>query len=667
MIMSSGQSPSQAIRSEPNAVLGVDTGGTFTDFVYFDGRRLTVAKCSSTPERPDNAVVAGAQALSGAVRPRIVHGSTVATNAVLEGKLARTVYVTNAGLADVLTIGRQARRQLYDLEPEAQPSPVPRELCATVEQRSAADGSEVQPLTEQALVDLVARIEALKPEAVAVNLLYSFFDDGAERRIVEAIDGDVYVSRSSAVLPEYKEYERGIATWLNAALGPAVGRYLGRLRDALGELAVMHGAAGTVAVDQAADRAVNLLLSGPAAGLLGARFVGELAGCQPLLSFDMGGTSTDVAQIDGDIGLTSEGEIAGYPVAVPMVDMHTIGAGGGSIAYIDAGGILCVGPESAGAAPGPACYGRGGEAPTVTDANMVLGRLPASTRLGGDMPLDASAARRAVAGLTDTLGVGLEEAADGVIRVANEAMAGALRVISVERGEDPRAATLLCFGGAGGMHVCALAEALGMRQVLVPIYAGVLSALGMLVARRTRELSRSVLQPVADVRDAQINALLDELRGRGEAELAAEGVERGAIESDASLDMRYRGQSASLRVAWRGVVAAAEDFHAAHEARYGHRLDSPVELVTVRLSLQGPPPALPLTKLARAEGAPEAEDYTTVHGVDAAVPVYQREAFGAGQRLIGPAVIREQVSTTWLATGWEAVVDDCGNLRLTRR
>lgn len=646
-------------------MLGVDTGGTFTDFVHFDGGRLMVAKRASTPSQPEQAVVAGVRALSGTVQPRIVHGSTVATNAALEGKLARTVYVTNGGLADVLTIGRQARGELYALEPRPQPQPVPRDLCLTIDQRTGPDGGEVQPLDDPALADLVVRIRALKPEAVAINLLYSFFDDTAERRIAAAVDVDVHVSRSSAVLSEYREYERGIATWLNAALGPIVGRYLGRLREALGDFAVMHGAAGTVAVEQAAEHAVNLLLSGPAAGLLGASFVGGLAGCDRLLSFDMGGTSTDVASIDGEIGLTSDARIAGYPVAVPMVDMHTIGAGGGSVAYVDAGGILCVGPESAGADPGPACYGQGGTAPTVTDANVVLGRLPPSTRLGGDMQLDADAARQALSGLAKTLDVAIEEAADGVVRVANEAMAGALRVISVERGDDPRTATLLCFGGAGGMHVCALAEALGMRHALVPIHAGVLSALGMLVARRTRELSRSLLRAVADVGDAEIESVLDALRRRGEQELAAEGVAPASIEAEATLDMRYRGQSASLRVAWRSVAAAAEDFHAAHEARYGHRLDSTVELVTVRLSLRGPAPDLPLQKRAPGSGAPRAEAVVAVHGAGARVPVYQRETLGAGQRLAGPAVVREQVSTTWLAPGWACEVDGYGNLHLT--
>ncbi|MES1943180.1 5-oxoprolinase [Salinisphaera sp. PC39] len=651
-------------------LLGVDTGGTFTDFVLFDSERLRVAKRPSTPDAPERAVLDGAAGLAPAdgPAPRLVHGSTVATNALLEGKTARTAYIANEGLADVLTIGRQNRSELYKLEPACQAPPVPFDLCLEVAQRSAPDGADVTPLDAAALEELVARVRKLDPEAVAVNLLYSFVDDSAERRIeralIDALGADVTVCRSSRVLPEYREYERGIATWINAALGPRVGRYLGRLKAGVGPLAVMHGAAGTVDVDQAADHAVNLLLSGPAAGLLGARFAGRLAGEERLLTFDMGGTSTDVALIDGGIRLTSEGTIAGYPVAVPMVDMHTIGAGGGSLARVDAGAMLRVGPESAGADPGPACYGGGGERPTVTDANVVLGRLPASTRLGGDMALDVAAARKAMGGLTDTLGVDVAEAAEGVIRVANEAMAQALRVISVQRGEDPRDYVLLCFGGAGGMHVCALAEALGMRRALVPVYAGVLSALGMLAARRSRELSHSVLKPLAAIDAAAIDRRLADMRERGRRELAAEGVPSADMEARISADLRYAGQSFTLSLPWRGPEETGDAFHAAHEARYGHRLDLDVELVNLRLSLQGPEPSLPIPQLARGDGVPDPVERVHVHDVDGDVPVYAREDLLAGQRFAGPAIVRERVSTTWVAPGWGCAVDDYGNLRL---
>lgn len=669
--MKQNTGPSDNNHGDGLVVIGVDTGGTFTDFVVFDGERLRVAKRASTPAAPERAVLDGAEALVAPdAETRMVHGSTVATNALLEGKTARTAYIANAGLADVLTIGRQDRRELYKLEPSRRTPPVPVDLCLEVAQRSGPDGRDVIPLEESVLAELVERVRELGPEAVAINLLFSFVDDAAEasieRTLIDAFGRDVVVCRSSRVLPEYREYERGIATWINAALAPRVGRYLERLKAGAGPLAVMHGAAGTVDVDQAADHAVNLLLSGPAAGLLGARFVGRLAGEERLLTLDMGGTSTDVALIDREIRLTSEGEIAGYPVAVPMVDMHTIGAGGGSLAYVDAGGMLRVGPESSGAEPGPACYGKGGEAATVTDANVVLGRLPGGTRLGGDMSLDTAAARRALETLGVELGLDPVEAARGVIRVANEAMARALRVISVQRGEDPRDYVLLCFGGAGGLHVCALAEAMGMRRALVPVHAGVLSALGMLAARRSRELSRSLLKPLSEVTDTEIERHLDVLRRRGREELTAEGVDGSDLTERVGADLRYAGQSFTLNLPWSGVDNAAEAFHEAHAARYGHRLDMDVELVNLRLTLQGPEPELPIPRLETGKGCPEAVERVAVQGIEGKVPVYQRDDLRAGHAIEGPAIVSETVSTTWIAPGWRCEVDDYGDLRLEK-
>ncbi|MDH3981126.1 MAG: hydantoinase/oxoprolinase family protein, partial [Gammaproteobacteria bacterium] len=377
--------------------LGVDTGGTFTDFVSFDGARLRVHKVLSTPDAPERAILQGIAELGLSTDGlQVIHGSTVATNAALERKGVRTAYITNRGMADVLTIGRQARRELYNLQPQPALPPVPRELCLEVGVRMGADGVHVAELTAADRSALLASIEQLRPEAVAINLLFSFLDDSDERSIESWLPDGMFVSRSSEVLPEYKEYERGIATWLNAWVGPRVAGYLERLDQALAPapVAVMQSAGGTVRADLAGRKAVHLLLSGPAGGLMGARLIGQQAGHTRLLTFDMGGTSTDVALIDGDIRLTSEGHIGPWPVAVPMVDMHTIGAGGGSIARLDSGGLLQVGPESAGAVPGPACYGQGGTQVTVTDANLVLGRLQPDAFLGGAMTLDAGAARR---------------------------------------------------------------------------------------------------------------------------------------------------------------------------------------------------------------------------------------------------------------------------------
>ncbi|HFE48989.1 MAG TPA: hydantoinase/oxoprolinase family protein, partial [Chromatiaceae bacterium] len=369
--------------------LGVDTGGTFTDFVLLDdGHAPRIHKVLSTPCAPEQAIVQGIHELGlDASDLTIVHGSTVATNAALEGKGARTLYIGNRGFGDLLDIGRQARAALYELRPIASPPPVPAELCIETGGRLAADGSLIEPLTESDLRALREAVARLRPRAVAVNLLFSWLDDSLERRIRSALPDDLFVSLSSEVLPEIREYERGIATWLNSWIGPIVAGYLRRLSSALpgANIAVMQSAATTIAADQAGAQAVRMLLSGPAGGLSGARMIGRLTGRERLLTFDMGGTSADVALIDGEPTLTTQGRIGRYPVAVPMVDIHTIGAGGGSLASLDAGGMLRVGPESAGADPGPACYGRGGKQATVTDANLVLGRLLPTAFLGGDM------------------------------------------------------------------------------------------------------------------------------------------------------------------------------------------------------------------------------------------------------------------------------------------
>ncbi len=654
-------------RKHARRLLGVDTGGTFTDFVLFDGARLRVHKVLSTPDAPERAILQGIAELGLSTDGlQVIHGSTVATNAALERKGVRTAYITNRGMADVLTIGRQARRELYNLQPQPEPPPVPRELCLEVGARIGADGVRVAELTEADRSALLADIERLEPEAVAINLLFSFLDDSDERNIESWLPEGLFISRSSAVLPEYKEYERGIATWLNAWVGPRVAGYLERLDRALAPapVSVMQSAGGTVRADLAGHKAVHLLLSGPAGGLMGARFIGQQAGHTRLLTFDMGGTSTDVALVDGDIRLTSEGHIGPWPVAVPMVDMHTIGAGGGSIARIDSGGLLQVGPESAGAAPGPACYGCGGEEATVTDANLVLGRLQPDAFLGGAMMLDAAAAVRVLDRLAEQMGVSASEAAEGVIAIANEHMAQALRVISVQRGVDPRQFVLTSFGGAGGLHVCALAEALGMTRALVPVHAGVLSALGMLVAPPSRQLSLTLTGLLDGFTDSDIDAQLQALATQARDELRSEGVAVDESESSFSLDLRYQGQSYTLNLAWQGIETTRAAFEALHAQRYGHRLEMPVQLVTLRCGLHGRPVDIQLPAL-EASGQTEPR-HVTVAGHAAPVPMMVREHMTAGQRLTGPALIIETVSTTWLPAGWRCEVDAVGNLLLER-
>jgi len=648
-------------------LLGIDTGGTFTDFVLYEDGRLRVHKVLSTPRAPEQAILQGIRELG--LDPeglRVVHGSTVATNAVLEGKGARTALVTNRGFRDLLTLGRQARERLYDLQPPPQDPPVPRELCLETGGRLDAAGRTLEPLTGEDLAALQEALARLRPEAVAVSLLFAYLDGSAERAIAATAPPGAFVSLSSEVLPEIGEYERGIATWLNGRIGPLVAGYLDRLAHGLpgARVAVMQSSGDTIEARAAGRQAVRLLLSGPAGGLRGAGLVGRAAGCDRLLSFDMGGTSTDVALIDGEPRLTTEGRVGTYPVGVPMVDMHTIGAGGGSIAWLDPGGMLQVGPESAGADPGPACYGRGGTRPTVTDANLVLGRLRPDAFLGGGLALDLAAARAALAPVADALGCPPEDAARGVVRVANEHMARALRVISVQRGIDARGLTLVSFGGAGGLHVCALAEALGMTKALVPVHAGVLSALGMLATPPGRRLSRTYLGVLADLPPAELAATFEALEQDGRASLLADGADPLTVTAVRSADLRYRGQSYTLEVPWTDPASAAREFAARHEARYGHRLGVSVELVNLRVAVQGAAPAIALGAAPPASRAAEPAAWVPVSGVAEPVPVYERGNLPARQQLIGPVIVTEASATTWVAPGWTARVDAVGNLVL---
>jgi len=667
--------------------LGVDTGGTFTDFVYFDGESIRIHKVLSTPQAPERAILQGISEMHISTEHlQLIHGSTVATNAVLEAKGVKTVYITNKGFADVLSIGRQARRELYNLMPEPRPALIPAAHCLEVDTRLSAGGELLKPLVKSDIEALVKQLRQIKPQAIAINLLFSFLDSSQEQEIKKQLQqafADCFISRSSDVLPEYKEYERGMATVLNAYVGPLMQGYLHRLlssiqqRSKTGEcsssLSVLQSSAGTISAAHAAEHAVNLLLSGPAGGLKGAQYVAGLTGKSKLLSFDMGGTSTDVALMDGSIQLTSESTIGGYPVAVPMVDMFTIGAGGGSIAYVDAGGLLNVGPQSAGAIPGPACYGQGGAMPTVTDANLVLGRLRADGFLGKGMLLDIQAAQEVMKKIARPLDYSLEAAAEGIVRIANEHMARALRSISVQKGFDPEDFTLICFGGAGGLHVCALAEALNMSNAIVPVFGGVLSALGMLVAAPSRELSHSCIQPLLTSEPQVLNKLFVELERRGVRDMQQELS--AAPEISRSVDLRYRGQSFTLNLPWidlvgseRGgnnLLAVQQAFHALHKKTYGHDLDMPVELVNLRVSIKGEVPPFNLSKIPQGNAAAEI-DRVECYGYTELVNVYQREQLVRRQKITGPALILETVSTTLIDKNWVCEVDSWGNLLLSR-
>jgi N-methylhydantoinase A len=649
-------------------LLGVDTGGTFTDFVCVQEGRVRIHKVPSTPKAPEQAILQGIKELGVDNEALfIVHGSTVATNAVLEKKGVRCCFITNKGIGDLLTIGRQARKELYNLNPELIEPPLPASDCLEVTSRVSAKGEVIEKLSDEELQQLVERIDALAPQAVAINLLFSFLNSEDERRIEQALSKQLFVSRSSYVLPEYKEYERGMATWLNAYVGPLVIGYLERLIDAVSaqSVSVMQSSGGTIAANQAGNQAVRMLLSGPAGGLMGALNIGLKAGFEKLLTLDMGGTSTDVSLLDGAISLTNEGKIGDYPVAVPMVDMHTIGAGGGSIASLDVGGLLCVGPESAGAMPGPACYGNGGKRATVTDANLVLGRLSEAHFLGGKMQLDRNAAITAMQTLADGLACSIEAAAEGVIQLANEHMTAALRVISIQRGIDPRPYALMTFGGAGGLHVCALADALEIKTAIVPVCSGVLSAYGMLVAPRSRNLSQSLIGELQQMSDDVIKEGFEALQQQGFTELLAEGVEKEKISTTFQLDLRYVGQSYTLPVAWENKQQAIALFHQLHAARFGHALPLPVELVNLRVSLSGEMPIPLLNVMARNAGTKHV--CAEVELGSKKQRIIHRDALGVNDVIEDEALIVETVATTYLAPGWECKVNEIGNLVLNKR
>ncbi|WP_101674155.1 hydantoinase/oxoprolinase family protein [Alloalcanivorax mobilis] len=650
--------------------LGVDTGGTFTDFVLLGGDAPRIHKVLSSPSAPEQAILRGIDemGLSNALAAGelvIVHGTTVATNAALENKGARTVLVTNRGLEDVLLIGRQNRAELYNLTPSTTPTAMRSTPVESVAARLDAAGNTLVDLNAADIDDLVARVREHGAESVAITLLFSYLDGGHEQRLGEALRAaGLPVSLSCEVLPTRGEYERGTATWLNAWLAPRVSHYLRRLADSVSPspLTIMQSNGGTLEAGNAAERAVNLLLSGPAGGLSAALHLGRELDQRRLMTFDMGGTSTDVALLDGDLRLTQSGHIGPYPVAVPMVDMHTIGAGGGSLARVDDAGLLHVGPQSAGADPGPACYGRGGEQTTVTDANVLLGRLQPEFALGGNLQLDIAAAHAAVARLAMRLGLSLEDAAHGVLDLANEHMSQALRVISIQKGFDPADFTLMSFGGAGGLHVCALADNLGMTRAVVPIRAGVLSAEGLVHAPRKREMIQAL---AADADTAALEAVAAALLERGRAELVAEGVSGADIDTTVSLDLCYQGQSSTLALPWHGDPDACEQaFHQQHQQRYGYRLALPVRRVNVRVRCQARAVSPAPTPLPGGSG--ERAWQARLPGLSMPVPVYRRDDLHADQRLAGPALIVEAVGTIYLAPGWQARVHSKGHLLLFR-
>jgi N-methylhydantoinase A len=651
--------------------IGVDTGGTFTDFVVIRDGEIQVFKELSTPQQPDEAILKGLSRLGDLSKiGEVIHGSTVATNALLERKGARTALLTTAGFEDVLVIGRQTRRELYNIF-VTRPEPlVADELRFGVRERVFYDGTVGEPLDLNHVQSVVEALRKHEVESIAVSLLFSFANKKHEELLLKVLEPlGIPISLSSRILPEYREYERTSTAVINAYLSPLMSRYLGRLQQRVSgcPLSVMQSNGGAVHAQTAANEPVRTILSGPAGGVVGAFHVARIGGYANIITFDMGGTSTDVSLCESEIRVTHESEIDGMPVGIPMMDIQTVGAGGGSIAHVDVGGALRVGPESAGADPGPICYGRG-DSFTVTDANVILGRLLPQFFLGGTMELASNRIGPALERLSwARQWKTAEDLAQGVVDVVNNNMEQVIRLISIERGHDVRDFSLFCFGGAGGLHAATLARGLGMERVVVPRFPGALSALGLLLADVRKDYSRTLLIP-ADGSSAKLKAALHELHRRGEAEMKAEGIERSRIKTGDFVDLRYRGQSYELTVPYRARFVDA--FHRLHERRYGYSAPGrEVELVNVRAVFSGRTNKPKFRKAPRQSRKAAALETRPVwfDGKRTRTAVYDRAKLGYGHKFDGPAIVGEYSSTTLVPPGFRCAVDEYLNLVLEAR
>jgi N-methylhydantoinase A len=650
--------------------IAIDSGGTFTDCVWLDRSVLRVLKLFSTPSDPSQAIAEAVRKIAPVGQEVVLlHGTTVGTNTLLQRKGARVAFVTTAGFEDSIEIGRQHRPSLYDFFFEKNPPLAPPEMRFGVAERTAAEGTVLRYPESAALTSLVWRIKAQKPDAVALSLLFSFANPENERTVALALSGlGVPVSVSHQILPEFREYERASTVLVNAYLQPVLQNYLQRLqgRAARGNrssIFVMQSSGGITALATATQQPVRTVLSGPAGGVVGASAMARRSGVKRIITFDMGGTSTDVALVDGQPTATNEAEVAGVPVRVPVLDIHTVGAGGGSLARFDAGGALRVGPESAGADPGPICYGKG-ERPTVTDANLLLGRLSADHFLGGEFKLDLARTQKIVGQWLQDHGsrLSIEEFAAGVIRVVNANMEKAIRVVSIERGYDPREFALVAFGGAGAMHACDLAQALRIPRVIVPAFPGALSALGILISDVVKDHSRTVLLRVRRLPAGQLAAIFAELQTAISSELTKEDW-KGRVIYERSCDLRYRGQGYELNLAFGNDLL--ERFHAEHERRYGYcSRGREIEIVTLRLRGRvASPEKLSTMRIEVPAGKLKASVARVMFaGRPLKTKVVPRETLQSGRRYRGPAIITEYSATIVIPPGSTYQADKAGNL-----
>ncbi len=695
--------------ANPPLRVAIDTGGTFTDCVWVEGGELKTLKVFSTPNDPSRAIAEALAKIGATAGVTLLHGTTAGTNALLERKGARVALITTAGFEDVIEIGRQARPRLYDFFFDRIPPLVARNMRFGVRERIDAEGRVLERPSDAELAQLREAVLRAQPEAIAISLLFSFANPENEARVAAALAASGKpLSVSHEILPEFREYERTSTVVVNAYLQPLMQSYMEKLAERVEQIEqregsskdaaaprqrkspsrsrsrifVMQSSGGITALESAVREPVRTVLSGPAGGLVGAAAAASRSGFTKILSFDMGGTSTDVAAVQGEISAGNQAEVAGLPVGVPMLEIHTVGAGGGSLARFDAGGLLRVGPESAGADPGPICYGRGTE-PTVTDANLLLGRLRPDRFLGGEFTLDLERTRRITLewlerewlkkeGLKNQCSpMTLEQFARGVVRVVNANMERALRVVSIERGYDPRDFALVAFGGAGGLHACELADALAIPTVIIPARPGALSAFGILVSDVVKDFSRTLLWRIQTrIPQAELRKEFRKLEAAAQKSFAEERWQHHrAIHYEKSLDLRYRGQGYELNVPASGDVIAR--FHEEHQRRYGyHHAEREIELVTVRLRARlRTPQSVPQGKTAKlytrrgasARVAP-VEQVRVVFEKAEAAPVFERNDLPPNQMVRGPAVITEYSATTVIPPGKKFWVDSQENL-----
>ena len=651
--------------------LGVDTGGTFTDLVRLDARGLSVHKVRSTPEDPARAILLGIAELMGDDPvSEIVHGSTVATNAVLERKGARVALVTTKGFEDVLAIGRQTRSELYNFMVRAKRPMIEAGLTLGVTERVDQHGVVLEPLQVEELDELAEKLRKAGAQCVAVCLLHSYANPAHEQEIAARLARAGFaVTTSHSVLPEYREYERFSTTVVNAYVTPMMSRYLTSLEEGLRgtKLHIMQSNGGSISAGEAKQSAVRTILSGPAAGAVGAQALARASGFDRVILFDMGGTSTDVSLVNRQLGTTNESTVGDFPVRLPMLDIHTVGAGGGSIAYIDRGGSLRVGPRSAGAEPGPVCYGKGEEL-TVTDANLLLGRLDAEYFLGGRMPIDTSRAIEYALKFAEKLQISPTRLAEGIVQIANANMERAIRAVSVQRGYDPRDFALLAFGGAGGMHACEIADTLEIDTILVPELAGVLSALGMLLADVRKDYIQTILKAANAVTVEELEEYVAPLVERAKLEMTAEGFAHNDIAIERSLDMRYQGQAYEINVPL--TPAYIEDFHNGHQRLYGHsNVSRMTEVVNVRVDAAG---------ITQRHVFPAAEAVSRPFPMPATTrrawfgegfwetAIYHRDQLLPGMESVGPAIVSGGESTVVITPNFRFRIDGVGTLVATR-